>query len=278
VPEASSSDAATNAAERRRWNHDYWTSIWPKREALTDSVTDVLLEHAGLAPGMHLLEIGSGGGKTAIAAGRLVAPDGDVVGADLSVQLTELATQRAKDAEAASVRYVVADMQYETLEERPFDAAISQFGVMFFDEPVTAFTNIARQVVHEGALTFACWQSFEVNPWHPGEATAAFLPPVPPPAPGKSPTGPFALADADATTSMLEAAGWSEVVCTLYDQHVVVARDAFVDDGQLAFMGIPEAQLPEALATLDAHTRQFEVGNDRYELPVAFQIFTATRA
>ncbi|HEY7440051.1 MAG TPA: class I SAM-dependent methyltransferase [Acidimicrobiia bacterium] len=273
-----SSDEAPNAAERRRWNHDYWTSIWPKREALTDSVTDVLLEHASLLPGMHLLEIGSGGGKTAIAAGRLVAPDGDVVGADLSVQLTELATQRAKEAGAANVRYSVADMQYETLDDRPFDAAISQFGVMFFDEPVTAFTNIAKHVVRNGALTFACWQPFDVNPWHPGEATAAFLPPVPAPAPGKSPTGPFALADAGATASMLEAAGWSDVACTLYDRHVVVARDAFVDDGQLAFMGISEPQLPEALARLDAHTRQFEVGDGRYELPIAFQIFTATRA
>jgi SAM-dependent methyltransferase len=278
VTDPSTSEQAPNAAERRRWNHDYWTSIWPKREPLTDSVTDVLLEHARVAPGMHVLEVGSGGGKTAIAASRIVRPDGDVVGADISMRLTELASERAQDAGATNVRFVVADAQRDTLDDRPFDTAISQFGVMFFDEPVTAFTNIARHVARGGRLTFACWQPFDVNPWHPGAATADFLPPVPPPAPGKSATGPFALADAGATTAMLEAAGWSNVVCTPYDMHVQVARDAFVDDGQLAFMGIPESQLPDALAALDAHTRQFDIGNGRYELPIAFQIFSAARA
>ena len=34
-------------------------------------------------------------------------------------------------------------MQHGTING-PFDAALSQFGVMFFDEPVTAFTNIGR--------------------------------------------------------------------------------------------------------------------------------------
>jgi SAM-dependent methyltransferase len=278
VTDRSISDETPNAAERRRWNHDYWTSIWPKREALTDCVTDLLLEHASLAAGMHVLEIGSGGGRTAIATSRIVGPDGDVLGADISVRLTELASERAQDAGAKNVRFAVADVQYDTLEDQPFDAAISQFGVMFFDEPVTAFKNIARQVVRGGTLTFACWQPFDLNPWHPGEATAAFLPPVPPPAPGKSPTGPFALADAGSTTAMLDAAGWSHVGLTRHEMHVQVGRDAFVDDGQLAFMGIPEPQLPEALAMLDAHTRQFDMGNGLYELPIAFQTFSATRA
>ena len=45
------------------------------------SATATLLEHAGLGGGETVLDIGSGGGRTAIAAARQVGPDGEVVGA-----------------------------------------------------------------------------------------------------------------------------------------------------------------------------------------------------
>ena len=69
----------------------------------------------------------------------------------------------------------------------PFDAAISQFGVMFFEEPVVGFANIRAHLVPGGRLVFACWQSSERNPWTFFPAVAEFVPPPPEPAPGKSP-------------------------------------------------------------------------------------------
>ena len=50
----------------------------------------------------------------------------------------------------------------------PFDVALSQFGVMFFDEPVTAFTNIRAQLLTGGRMAFACWQTADRNPWYIG--------------------------------------------------------------------------------------------------------------
>ena len=41
-------DSNDNAAERRRWNDEYWISVWPRREQLTRAVTDLLLEHLSL--------------------------------------------------------------------------------------------------------------------------------------------------------------------------------------------------------------------------------------
>ena len=65
-------DDETNAAERRRWNDDYWASVWPKREQLTSAITDILLGHLELVDSERTLDIGSGGGTTTIAAGHLV--------------------------------------------------------------------------------------------------------------------------------------------------------------------------------------------------------------
>ena len=171
-------DMETNAAERRRWNDAYWASVWPKREQLTTAVTGVLLDHLGLSEGDKVLDIGSGGGAATIAASRLVGARGSVVGADISAPLVELARHRALDQRAGNVSFLVADVQHETIPGAPFDAAMSQFGVMFFDEPETAFANIRRHLVAGGRLGFACWQSVEKNPWFIGPALAGYVPPA----------------------------------------------------------------------------------------------------
>ena len=88
----------TNEAERRRWNDARWTAVWPKRERLTDAVTAYVLDAAALQPGERVLDVGSGGGKTSIAAARAVGPTGAVVGADISTPLRALAERRAVES------------------------------------------------------------------------------------------------------------------------------------------------------------------------------------
>ena len=58
-----------------------------------------------------------------------------------------------------------ADAQVEPLGADRFDVVISQFGVMFFDDPVAAFTNFARATKAGGRLTFVCWRGLADNPW-----------------------------------------------------------------------------------------------------------------
>ena len=265
-----------NEAERRRWNDEHWTSVWPRRERLTSLVTPELLGRAALAPGERVLEVGSGGGTATLAAAAAVAPDGTVTGADLSTPLVALAARRAEAAGVRNVRFVAVDAQSAALDGAPFDAALSQFGVMFFDEPVTAFANIRRHVRPGGRLTFACWQAQDRNPWFVGPALAAFVPPPPPPAPGKARTGPFSLADPDDTTSVLTRAGWTDVSRTAHEVTATVTEDAIVDDEQLSSLGIPADRVGAARAAVAAQLAPLRRADGGYDAPLAFQIFTAT--
>jgi SAM-dependent methyltransferase len=270
------SETESNAAERRRWNDDYWASAWPKREQLTDPVTDVLLERAGLNAGDRVLDIGSGGGRLALAAARYVGRDGVVVGADISRPLVALAERRAGDAGATNVTFVVADVQHDAIPGAPFDAAISQFGVMFFDEPATAFANVRRQLVPEGRLIFACWQPVETNPWFAGPALAAYIPAPAPPAPGKSPSGPFSLSDPRRVGEILALAGWKNVERIPCEIVVSVERTAIIDDDQLTFMGVPEESLEQARRAVDEQLERLTGSDGRVQAPLSFQIFVAT--
>jgi SAM-dependent methyltransferase len=173
-----------------------------------------------LAPksGENVLDIGCGGGTTVLDLAQAVAPDGTVVGVDLSAAVLAFAQSAAKGCER--VRFVQADAQVYPFEPASFDAAFSRFGVMFFTDPTAAFNNIRRSLRPNGRLAFVCWRTLEENSLDnlPLKAASVHLPPQPardPEAPG-----PFAFANPDRVHDILERAGFGEIEITAHDEQV----------------------------------------------------------
>src|SRR5262245_350855 len=169
-------------------------------------------------PGERILDIGCGGGATALDLVRAVAPEGTVVGIDLSAAVLAFAQRAAEGCER--VRFVQADAEVYPFEPASFDAAFSRFGVMFFADPVAAFLNIRRSLRPSGRLAFVCWRALEDNPldFLPLTAASRHLPPQPvhdPDAPG-----PFAFADPGRVRGILDRAGFGEIDMTAYDEEV----------------------------------------------------------
>ena len=178
------------------------------------------------SPGESILEIGCGGGETALELADAVAPHGTVVGVDISSAVLRFARQSA--VHCRRVRFVEADAQTHSFEPGSFDAAYSRFGVMFFADPVSAFVNIRRSLKRDGRLAFVCWRSLEENSldYVPLRAASAYLPPQPshhPDAPG-----PFAFADANRIRRVLENAGFTKIE--------IVSHDELVGSGDLDAM------------------------------------------
>jgi 2-polyprenyl-3-methyl-5-hydroxy-6-metoxy-1,4-benzoquinol methylase len=265
----------SNAPEHRRWNDPAWTSVWLHRQQVTEAVADHLVAHLDPRPGERVLDIGCGSGGLSLRAAELVGPSGAVLGADISELLVELARERAAVAGCENATFALADAQVDTLGTEPFDAVASQFGVMFFDEPTVAFANLASHVRPGGRLAFSCWQHMADNPWFTGAVLARFVAPAPEPAPGKSRTGPFSLADPERVSALLESAGWSQVERTPYELTVTVPRRAIVDDHELDGLGLSGADLDEAGDALRRHVARFDQGNGSFTVPLAFQVFTA---
>ncbi len=275
--EAMTTTAETNEAERRRWNDERWAAVWPKRERLTDRVTPFLLGAAKLGAGERVLDVGCGGGRTSLAAALAVGERGRVVGADLSEAAScRLAVRRAGEQRFENVRFTVVDMQTGSVDGRPFDVALSQFGVMFFDEPVVAFANIRAHLRPGGRLVFVCWQASERNAWCFSAALPDLLPAPPAPAPGKSPAGPFALADPERTTAVLREAGFVEVGCSPHELEVDAPPESVVDEVQFELMGVPPDEIARTRELVDRHMQQFVVAPGLSRFPLAFQVFAAS--
>jgi SAM-dependent methyltransferase len=116
-----------------------------------------------IAAGDRVLDVGCGCGETSILAARSTGPTGRVLGLDLSEPMLAVARDLLIEAGLTNVEFVAADAQIHRLPTDSFDEVISSFGVMFFDDPAAAFTNLFGALRPGGRLAFLCWQSAERN-------------------------------------------------------------------------------------------------------------------
>lgn len=121
---------------------------------LYDRITRRFLADAGLAPGMTVLDVGSGMGDVAFAAADLVGPSGRVVGVDVNPAILELATVRARAEQRDNVRFVAGDCRNVVLPD-DFDAAIGRLVLMYTGDVTEALQAIVERVRPGGLVAFA---------------------------------------------------------------------------------------------------------------------------
>ena len=121
---------------------EFWVREADRWDGTSGRFGDAMLEAAELEPGQRVLDVGCGAGSTTIEAARRVAPTGHAVGIDNSGPALELARVRADASGLDGVGFIEADAQVHPFEPEAFDAVISRFGTMFFDDPGAAFANL----------------------------------------------------------------------------------------------------------------------------------------
>jgi len=189
----------------------YWNSSSGKRwldhqQALDDCFADIsrrLIEFAEIEPGMRSMDIGCGTGAASLDLAKDVGAGGHVLAVDVSDALLAFAIERAKLANTTNIEFLLADAQTCLFPSSSFDLLVSRFGVMFFDDPVAAFVNLARSMRPGGRLVFVAWAAVDKNPWFeiPRDAAINRLgrsEPLPARAPG-----PLAFAEIDYVREIL---------------------------------------------------------------------------
>ena len=208
-----------NATQIEFWNGETgrnWVTHDALMEAMLQPLGESVMDTLAPQPGEHVLDIGCGCGHTSLSLANRVGAGGSVVGVDISAPMLAVASQLAAEhnAEHTSIDFVEADAQTHTFEPESFDVVFSRFGVMFFEDPVAAFTNIRSALRSSGRLAFCCWQPRAVNPFMTVPARAALeLLPAPPEMPSRTP-GPFAFEEADYIKAILTSAGFGSFAVT----------------------------------------------------------------
>jgi ubiquinone/menaquinone biosynthesis C-methylase UbiE len=108
---------------------------------VVERISEHLLQLAGIAPGMQVLDLGCGAGDSSLLAARLVGPSGTVVGVDASADALALAERRARYLRLENVRFIqrnVLQLTAADVQNSSFDALIGRLILMYLPDPAAA--------------------------------------------------------------------------------------------------------------------------------------------
>jgi SAM-dependent methyltransferase len=120
---------------------------------LIDPITRLFFAEAGVAPGMRVLDVGSGAGDTAFLVAELVGPTGWIIGVDRSAAAIAVARQRANERSLRNVAFVEADPSTMTFEQ-PFDAVVGRYVLMFQTDPIPMLSKLKTLIRPDGIVVF----------------------------------------------------------------------------------------------------------------------------
>jgi len=269
-----------NQGQTEAWNGGesvHYVSHADRYDRQLAPFTEALMQHVRIGPNDTVLDIGCGCGVTTLRAAQRARA---ALGVDISHPLVGIATDRARAAAVDNARFVVADAQTHAFGDSEFDVIISQFGLMFFDDPEGAFVNLRRALASGGRAAFICWQELDANEWLTvvGSAVARYveLPDL-----GGRAGGPgmFAFKNPDETAALLTEVGFTRVVVEPVSTTILLAGGGTLDESIDFLLGM--GMVRGLLGRLDDDERGTAVDEiratlaERYELGVGVRLGAA---
>jgi ubiquinone/menaquinone biosynthesis C-methylase UbiE len=241
--------------------------------------SDDLVARLPVSSGMRVLEIACGTGIVTERLLRRVRGQGTLVATDLNDAMIAHARTRIPDDPALEWRQ--ADGTSLPFPDRAFDAAVCEFGLMFFPDKAKGVSEAWRVLRPGGMYLFNVWDRMERNPvariTH--ETLRAFLPDNPP----LFYQTPFSLYEPAVVRGLLDAAGFVDVECVTVQKvgrspSAVEAAIGLVE-GNPVYVTIMERR-PEALPDIEAAVARkvaAELGDHPVRCPLSAHVFSARR-
>jgi SAM-dependent methyltransferase len=233
-----------------------------------------MADAAHATPGQRVLDVACGTGVLARALAGRVGAGGSVVGLDVNDGMLAVARRKAPAVEWRQGR-----AEALPFEGGSFDAVVSQFGLMFFEDRPAAIREMMRVLRPGGHLAVAVWNSLETSPGYVafvgllerlfGDATAAGL------------RAPFVLGDARALRALFAEGGVTEAqLVTLTGTARFPSIEAWVHadvKGWTIAEMIDEAGHRRLLAEAERELRPFVAADGTVAFDLPAHIVTATK-
>jgi SAM-dependent methyltransferase len=168
--------------------------------ALMQEWAPQVAEAAGIRTGDRVLDVACGTGVLTREAASRAQPGGAVTGLDLSPEMLAVAARLSP-----ALRWQQGSAQALPFADRSFDAVVSQFGLMFFPDPVAALREMLRVLVPGGRLAVAVWASLADTPAYAAEVELVER--LAGKEAGDALRAPFALGDPQRVAELCAAAG-----------------------------------------------------------------------
>ena len=211
--EAKAIDAGEfRSAQRQQWN--VAATGWRKWSELIDrsaaSISDRLVELAGVEPGSRVLDVAAGYGEPSLTAARRAGESGSVVATDISAEMLAFGRERAQAAGIATIEFIESDAMSLDFPEASFDAAVSRWGIIFEPDGEGAAARVRSFLKPGSRMAISSWGAPDRVPFLsvPMRTVMQRLD-VPPPPPGTP--GPLSRPTPEAIGGLLGGGGFSDI-------------------------------------------------------------------
>jgi len=127
--------------------------------ALFQEWTGRVADAAQIQPGQHVLDVACGTGVLTRTVDERIGENGSVIGLDVNPGMLAVAARKAPHIEWREGR-----AEALPFDDASFDAVVSQFGLMFFDDRDAAIREMVRVLRPSGYLAIAVWDSLANTP------------------------------------------------------------------------------------------------------------------
>lgn len=132
---------------------DWGDGHYETTAAQLETVAKRVVDQAGIAPGMRVLDAGCGTGNAAILAAKRGA---SVVGVDPSTRLLQVAADRAA-RDGLEAEFIQGDARDLSHLRSDFDRVVAVFSIIFAPEPPKVVAQLAARVGLGGNIVFTSW-------------------------------------------------------------------------------------------------------------------------
>jgi SAM-dependent methyltransferase len=236
----------------------------------------VITAAAAIGAGERVLDVACGTGVLACAASRRVGSAGEVVGLDASSEMLAVARRKS-----TAVSWQEGRAEALPFADSSFDAVVSQFGLMFFSDPVGGLREMWRVLRPGGRLAVAVCASLEYSPGyamlakllehHFGTGVAdAFR-------------APFRLGDPEQLRALGAEAGLNQPRVVQHEGAVRFGSIAALVSAERACVWtlgglLDDAQFAQLLAAAEERLRPFQAADGTVMFAMPALIITATRS
>jgi enediyne biosynthesis protein CalE5 len=199
-------------AQKESWDHaavgwKKWSEWWDRYAA---SVSERLVDLAGVEPGSRVLDVAAGYGEPALTAARKAGSDGSVVATDISAEMLAFGRERAAATGVDNIEFVESDANSLDLPKESFDAAVSRWGIIFEPDGEGTAGRIRGFLKPGSRMAISSWGEPESVPMigRPMKTALEVLGEDPPP---PETPGPLSRPTPEAIGGLLRGGGFSDV-------------------------------------------------------------------
>jgi ubiquinone/menaquinone biosynthesis C-methylase UbiE len=119
----------------------------------------LVIEAANIQKGHRVIDVACGTGALATAVSDHIGTEGTTVGIDINEGMLKIARSKS-----SSVEWLNAPAEALPFEDDNFNCAVSQFGLMYFENQENAIREMMRVLHPGGSLAVVVWDELEHNP------------------------------------------------------------------------------------------------------------------